>query len=122
MKNSLFRMVMAITLYTLAQVSFANPASDYNFTKTDINVSVELRAGSVGAIKIPVTALAKARVASVDGVVVNFDNGMGYIAIGDEKAVIFIVDNDQSNIIAQITTTNMSEKDIQTIILNGVIK
>ncbi|OUR92128.1 hypothetical protein A9Q81_16880 [Gammaproteobacteria bacterium 42_54_T18] len=191
MKYSLFRIVMAITCFTIVQVSVANPIADYNFTKIEVDESVEIRAGSVGAIKIPVIALAKAKIASVDGVVVSFENGshfslstirddqvgfkgvdmrnwpqyilgvkskgsepasfieqaikagevtiqnqidpkiiskfetekgIGYIAIGEQQAVIFIVDNDQPNIIAQITTTKMSEKDIQTIIINGVIK
>ncbi len=191
MKHSLFRMIMAITCFAITQISFANSIIDYKFAKTDINESVEIRAGSVGAIKIPVTALAEAKIASVDGVVVIFRNGshfslstirddqvgfkgvdmrnwpqyllgiktkgsepapfieqaikagkatiqeqinpktiskfetekgIGYIAIGEKQTVIFIVDNGQSNIIAQITATKMSEKDIQTIILNGVIK
>jgi hypothetical protein len=191
MKHSPFRMIIAITCFAIAQASFANSIIDYKFAKTAVNESVEIRAGSVGAIKIPVTALAEAKIASVDGVVVIFrdgshfslstirddqvgfkgvdmrnwpqyllgikskgseptsfieqaiqagkttiqkeinpkkiskfetEKGIGYIAIGEKKTVIFIVDNDQQNIIAQITTTKMSEKDIQKIILNGVIK
>lgn len=191
MKHTLFRMMIALACFTIAQISFAKTMPAYNLSKTDVTESVEIRAGSVGAIKIPVAALAKARIASVDGVVVSFENGshfslstirddqigfkgvdmrswpqyllgikskgsepvsfieqaikagevsiqeqinpktistfetekgIGYIAVGEKQTVIFIIDNDQPNIIAQITTTKMSEKDIQTIILNGVIK
>jgi len=172
-----------------AQSSFANNLDA--FDKADSVNTVEFRAGSVGAIKVPVDVLSGSKISSADGIVVllqngsyfsiatirddqvgfegvdmrtwplyllglknegiepkafiehakeageiirgnkaapvkitklTTDSGTGYLVLGDKRSHIFLTDDSQPNIIAQITTTKMTESEIQQALLDGVIK
>lgn len=53
--------------------------------------------------------------------VFNSKQGLGYVLIGKEKSTIYLTDSDQKDIITVITTTNMKEKYIKDLLLQGVI-